>query len=552
MANLFPNDDANALVPNINIEFSDEEETDDDGDVVDEPKPSTYDVGGPSTAIAAQPQVIDDLYIQVDNLRDRQGVLTRKMEEVSDAEPTNSVAIGGIHPRVAALEDREGTLMQYMLWMEERLTVLEKRLPGPPPGAQIMPPKQMSQAAIAKLVSDEVAKALAADRATRNATGAGGPGNVEGACNAGGPERAQQAKDCSLEDTTGPSSRIYTLWEANTRKERFLAKDAVKEDSALNKKVLEAIEAYTKNSSSLTELFSLHGQNHLLPWPRILVPDCHPLNSLRLTSSLICSVPATLTITAAPTSVEGENATNTANEALLLTLRGSIPLMRINPEVEMMTCPSIIQLTDTTLVFPNSHDDAKIELIGSSSNIQLVDTTLVIPSLRSYVALTILTVPGIHVTKTTPPEPQVPQREGKGIATDETNLNPNKAMPMPHIVSHLNKEKKLKKAKEALMTKIALIKVFHEKAKKIGLDPKTIKSAKGGEQFKKVHIPFKFTNFRVNELDELGPIIQKKKNRTVKALMLSLGKRYERLKNIPEELGIQSALPAPAPEQALS
>ncbi|GKG44866.1 hypothetical protein Tco_0486304, partial [Tanacetum coccineum] len=40
--------------------------------------------------------------------------------------------------------------------------------------------------------------------------------------------------------------------------------------------------------------------------------------------------------------------------------------------------------------------------------------------------------------------------------------------------------------KEALMTKTALIKVVHEKAKKIGLDPKTIKSAKGGEQFKKV------------------------------------------------------------------
>ncbi|GJX81996.1 hypothetical protein Tco_0331477 [Tanacetum coccineum] len=66
-----------------------------------------------------------------------------------------------------------------------------------------------------------------------------------------------------------------------------------------------------------------------------------------------------------------------------------------------------------------------------------------------------------------------------------------------------------------------------------------------------VHIPFKFTDFRVNELDELGPIIQKKKNKTVKALMLSLGKRYERLENIPKELGIQSALPAPAPNQAL-
>ncbi|GJR57334.1 putative reverse transcriptase domain-containing protein [Tanacetum coccineum] len=44
-----------------------------------------------------------------------------------------------------------------------------------------MAPKQMSQAAITKLVSDEVAKALVVDRATRNATGAGGNGNVEGA-----------------------------------------------------------------------------------------------------------------------------------------------------------------------------------------------------------------------------------------------------------------------------------------------------------------------------------------------------------------------------------
>ncbi|GKA55732.1 hypothetical protein Tco_0754804 [Tanacetum coccineum] len=32
--------------------------------------------------------------------------------------------------------------------------------------------------------------------------------------------------------------------------------------------------------------------------------------------------------------------------------------------------------------------------------------------------------------------------------------------------------------------------------------------------------------------------------------MTSLGKRYERLKKIPEEHGIQSAPPAPVPEQA--
>ncbi|GKD01121.1 hypothetical protein Tco_1171395, partial [Tanacetum coccineum] len=53
-------------------------------------------------------------------------------------------------------------------------------------------------------------------------------------------------------------------------------------------------------------------------------------------------------------------------------------------------------------------------------------------------------------------------------------------------------------------------------------------------------------------LDELGPIIQKKKNTIVKDLMVSLEKRYERLKKIHEELGIQLALPAPIPKQAPS
>ncbi|GJU67247.1 hypothetical protein Tco_1253506 [Tanacetum coccineum] len=67
-----------------------------------------------------------------------------------------------------------------------------------------------------------------------------------------------------------------------------------------------------------------------------------------------------------------------------------------------------------------------------------------------------------------------------------------------------------------------------------------------------VHNPFKFTNFGITELDKLGPIIQKKKYSGVKDLMTSLRKRYERLKKIPEELGIQSALLAPVPEQASS
>ncbi|GJU10733.1 hypothetical protein Tco_1133129, partial [Tanacetum coccineum] len=87
---------------------------------------------------------------------------TYKMETMSDTDVANSIAIGEIYPRVTIVEEqvqtlqmalhgaelqmqqlrtrlsemesREDTMMSYMLWMEERLTVLEKRLPGPPLG----------------------------------------------------------------------------------------------------------------------------------------------------------------------------------------------------------------------------------------------------------------------------------------------------------------------------------------------------------------------------------------------------------------------------------
>ncbi|GKF44390.1 hypothetical protein Tco_0130942, partial [Tanacetum coccineum] len=112
MANLPPNDDANALVPDFNDEFMpnpghayfannnnnngwiewdvplggmDEPmvdlEFDEVGDVVDAPNPSTYE-----------------------------GALARTIVEVSDIEATNSLAIGETHPRVTALEEQVQTL----------------------------------------------------------------------------------------------------------------------------------------------------------------------------------------------------------------------------------------------------------------------------------------------------------------------------------------------------------------------------------------------------------------------------------------------------------
>nr|GEW99067.1 hypothetical protein [Tanacetum cinerariifolium] len=138
---------------------------------------STYEVGGsfmatpmghPLTTIAfevaTQPQVIDDLCVRMSNLEYRHVELVKKIEIVSDAEVADSIPIEEIHPRVTTLEgqvqtlqtslheawlqnqqlqtrlsemeNREGTLISYMSWMDEHLVVLEKRLAGPPTGPQ--------------------------------------------------------------------------------------------------------------------------------------------------------------------------------------------------------------------------------------------------------------------------------------------------------------------------------------------------------------------------------------------------------------------------------
>nr|GEW67072.1 hypothetical protein [Tanacetum cinerariifolium] len=81
----------------------------------------------------------------------RHGVLVRKIEDVSDAEVADSITIGEIHPRVATVREQvesrvdthpsgqmavQGQDVIAGSSQQDRLTVLEKRLPGPPPGPQ--------------------------------------------------------------------------------------------------------------------------------------------------------------------------------------------------------------------------------------------------------------------------------------------------------------------------------------------------------------------------------------------------------------------------------
>nr|GEX90741.1 hypothetical protein [Tanacetum cinerariifolium] len=157
---------------------------------------STYEVGGPSAVAIEGPSfplpapglhvphtVIEDLSTCLGNLEYRHGVLMRKIEEavqvvsglkeietrvqqvesrvdtyssgqmalsrqdeivgLSQQVQTLQTALHGTElqnhqllTRVAEMKSHVGILMSYMLWMEERLTVLEKRLLGPPPGPQ--------------------------------------------------------------------------------------------------------------------------------------------------------------------------------------------------------------------------------------------------------------------------------------------------------------------------------------------------------------------------------------------------------------------------------
>ncbi|GKB11988.1 RNA-directed DNA polymerase, eukaryota [Tanacetum coccineum] len=155
-----------------------------------------------------------------------------------------------------------------------------------------------------------------------------------------------------------------------------------------------------------------------------------------------------------------ENITHTATKEPPSHTEGDnddIPLMRINPELEAMTSPSTVKLTNTVLEFPTFHDDVEIILIGS---------------------------PRPQPTIITPPkDPNKPVRIPYKIHGKLYHITDDE------IQEHFNKEEKLKKAAEEAkllaMTKSELIKVVHEEASKAGIDLKTLRSAKGGQEFKR-------------------------------------------------------------------
>ncbi|GJT27098.1 retrovirus-related pol polyprotein from transposon TNT 1-94 [Tanacetum coccineum] len=256
------------------------------------------------------------------------------------------------------------------------------------------------------------------------------------------------------------------------------------------------------------------------------------------------SVTLTLALTYIPANVEGENATHTATEEPPSHTEGE---------------------TDANM--QEKPDETKQ---STEANIKFIDPSTHQPQITQAQPITI-----IH------PEPFVQQREGKGISTDDQAENQTKLVKASSIVhpdpdapvlvpytingklhyltdeqiqEYLDKEEKIKKAKEEARL-FEMTKPEVKSSRKLrmlnmqSLRENTLRRGTDGRNFD-VHKPFLFGEFGISELDELREIIPKKKNAVVKDLMNSLSRRYERLRKIPEELGIQSALPAS--EQASS
>ncbi|GJW33098.1 hypothetical protein Tco_0053130 [Tanacetum coccineum] len=98
------------------------------------PPPSTYEVGGPSTATAeghyltllaprvpVPPSVIKDLCTRMGNLKYGHRLLVKKVITVSDAEVADSIAIGEIGLRVSTVEDQMQVMASQMVQVVQTL-----------------------------------------------------------------------------------------------------------------------------------------------------------------------------------------------------------------------------------------------------------------------------------------------------------------------------------------------------------------------------------------------------------------------------------------------
>ncbi|GKA87219.1 hypothetical protein Tco_0808930, partial [Tanacetum coccineum] len=86
------------------------------------------------TTIEGQVQVMVSQAVHVMSRLKEIETRVQQVESRVDTHPSDHMANQQLRTRLAEMESRESTLMSHMLWIEERLAVLEKKLTRPPPG----------------------------------------------------------------------------------------------------------------------------------------------------------------------------------------------------------------------------------------------------------------------------------------------------------------------------------------------------------------------------------------------------------------------------------
>ncbi|GJV26116.1 retrovirus-related pol polyprotein from transposon TNT 1-94 [Tanacetum coccineum] len=272
---------------------------------------------------------------------------------------------------------------------------------------------------------------------------------------------------------TGPNTGLKRILK-NLKE----VQDAVKEDPAMNKKVLEATVAFTKllalvNTFDFSGLKSIveslkaimDAQNdHLAKWAKsstnLAWSDSPPL-----LPQAVCQQQHLLSLKVQQ--LLGENFAHIATEELMQ------PPSYTEEEKADMDTKEAVKKERTK--------EPKVE------NVEKETTKVPIPQPKTQ-----LTGPVIDITP--PPQPESPQ------ATPKPDRDPDTPIRVPYMIhrkmyqltkdeiqAHLYKEEKLEQVtKEAMLNKPELIKVVQEEATKAGVDPKILASAKGGQEFKKI------------------------------------------------------------------
>ncbi|GJR80003.1 hypothetical protein Tco_0150788 [Tanacetum coccineum] len=163
----------------------------------------------------------------------------------------------------------------------------------------------------------------------------------------------------------------------------------------------------------------------------------------------------------------------------------------------------------------------------------------------------------IPITMPNPEFEMIGSDKGKRESTDETEEPTKKLVPASREAHH-DSDEPAKEDKLLEMTKSELIKVVHKEVEKAEIDPKILESAKGGQEFKKIHDanrlkPKPITDVKIhpNSKPAILIVIEEMIEGTLR-FITSSGLEAFRLNNIREELKIQYALLAPAPEQGSS